>query len=131
MGLCALMARDGIPIPAQQQPDYSDNDDSTDTSTTPARIDFFHPILADIGDIQSVNGDLSTFSGHMLVCREVLAQVALGGGVITTTTTAADDDGTTTTTKNNNNSNNSHNALVLMDEVGSGTDPGNFPLKMN
>jgi len=123
MGLCALMARDGIPIPAQQQPDYSDNDDSTDTSTTPARIDFFHPILADIGDIQSVNGDLSTFSGHMLVCREVLAQVALGGGVITTTTTAADDDGTTTTTKNNNNSNNSHNALVLMDEVGSGTDP--------
>lgn len=38
----------------------------------PPRVDFFDPILADIGDIQSVGGDLSTFSGHMLVCREVL-----------------------------------------------------------
>jgi len=113
MGLCALMARDGIPIPAQQQPGYSDND-NTGTATS-ARIDFFHPILADIGDIQSVNGDLSTFSGHMLVCREVLAQVALGGGA---TTITADDDDTTITNNNNNN-----NALVLMDEVGSGTDP--------
>jgi hypothetical protein len=35
-------------------------------------VDFFDPILADIGDIQSVGGDLSTFSGHMLVCREIL-----------------------------------------------------------
>jgi len=77
IGLCALMARDGIPIPAS-----SDN----------ARVDFFTPVLADIGDIQSVGGDLSTFSGHMLVCREVL-------------------------------SNSGKNALVLMDELGSGTDP--------
>jgi DNA mismatch repair protein MutS2 len=71
------MARDGIPVPAQ--PDG-------------ARVDFFGPVLADIGDIQSVDGDLSTFSGHMLVCREVLA-------------------------------NSGRNALVLMDELGSGTDP--------
>eukprot|EP00979_Chaetoceros_neogracilis_P008241 scaffold1833_cov263-Chaetoceros_neogracile.AAC.2 len=77
LGLCALMARDGIPIPAQ--PDG-------------ARVDFFGPVLADIGDIQSVDDDLSTFSGHMLVCREVLA-------------------------------NSGKNALVLMDELGSGTDP--------
>ena len=71
------MARDGIPVPAQ--PDG-------------ARVDFFGPVLADIGDLQSVDGDLSTFSGHMLVCREVLA-------------------------------NSGRNALVLMDELGSGTDP--------
>jgi hypothetical protein len=58
MGLCALMARDGIPVPAQSKG---------------ARVDFFNPVLADIGDLQSVDGDLSTFSGHMLVCREVLA----------------------------------------------------------
>ncbi len=58
MGLCALMARDGIPIPAKAEG---------------ARVDFFNPVLADIGDLQSVDGDLSTFSGHMLVCREVLA----------------------------------------------------------
>ena len=77
MGLCALMAKDGVPIPASKEG---------------ARVDFFGPVIADIGDIQSVDGDLSTFSGHMLVCREVLA-------------------------------NSGKNALVLMDEPGSGTDP--------
>jgi len=77
MGLVALMARAAIPVPAREEG---------------ARVDFFGPVLADIGDIQSVDGDLSTFSGHMLVCREVLA-------------------------------NSGENALVLMDEPGSGTDP--------
>jgi DNA mismatch repair protein MutS2 len=77
LGLAALMARSGIPIPCK--------DDNP-------RVDFFDPILADIGDLQSVGGDLSTFSGHMLVCKAVLDQAG-------------------------------KNALVLMDEVGSGTDP--------
>ena len=72
------MVRDGIPVPSK--------------AYEPARVDFFSPILADIGDLQSVDGDLSTFSGHMLVCREVL-------------------------------NNAGKNALVLMDELGSGTDP--------
>jgi DNA mismatch repair protein MutS2 len=78
LGLVALMARCGIPVPAACN----------------GRVDFFDPVLADIGDIQSVDGDLSTFSGHMLVCREVLAMAQSG-----------------------------KNALVLMDELGSGTDP--------
>lgn len=78
LGLYAFMVRDGIPVPSK--------------SNTPARVDFFSPVLADIGDLQSVDGDLSTFSGHMLVCREVL-------------------------------NNADKNALVLMDELGSGTDP--------
>jgi DNA mismatch repair protein MutS2 len=78
LGLYAFMVRDGIPVPSKA---YED-----------ARVDFFSPILADIGDLQSVDGDLSTFSGHMLVCREVL-------------------------------NNAGKNALVLMDELGSGTDP--------
>ncbi|KAL7539177.1 hypothetical protein ACHAXR_010213 [Thalassiosira sp. AJA248-18] len=78
LGLYAFMARDGIPVPSKP--------------SEPARVDFFSPVLADIGDLQSVDGDLSTFSGHMLVCREVLNN--------------ADKD-----------------ALVLMDELGSGTDP--------
>lgn len=81
LGLLALMARNGIPLPA--------NPESADYMP---RVDFFSPVLADIGDLQSVGGDLSTFSGHMLVCREVLA-------------------------------NSGKNALVLMDELGSGTDP--------
>ena len=75
LGLYALMVRDAIPVPSK--------------SHEPARVDFFSPILADIGDIQSVDGDLSTFSGHMLVCREVMANA-------------------------------DKNALVLMDELGSG-----------
>ena len=44
------MVRDGIPIPSKED--------------EPARVDFFSPILADIGDIQSVDEDLSTFSGR-------------------------------------------------------------------
>jgi DNA mismatch repair protein MutS2 len=51
LGLSALMARDGIPVPAH--PDG-------------ARVDYFNPVLADIGDLQSVGDDLSTFSGHMV-----------------------------------------------------------------
>jgi DNA mismatch repair protein MutS2 len=78
LGLFAFMVRDGIPVPCEP--------------SEPARVDFFSPVLADIGDIQSVDSDLSTFSGHMLVVREVL-------------------------------NNADKNALVLMDEPGSGTDP--------
>ncbi|KAL3934314.1 MAG: hypothetical protein SGBAC_009943 [Bacillariaceae sp.] len=81
LGLAALLARAGIPVPANPA-----------CSGYKPRVDYFDPVLADIGDIQSVGGDLSTFSGHLLVCREVLA-------------------------------NSGKNALVLMDEVGSGTDP--------
>mmetsp|Transcript_21181 Transcript_21181/g.52084 ORF Transcript_21181/g.52084 Transcript_21181/m.52084 type:complete len:1044 (-) Transcript_21181:951-4082(-) len=81
LGLVALLARTGIPVPARPA-----------SSGYQPRVDYFDPVLADIGDIQSVGSDLSTFSGHLLVCREVLA-------------------------------NSGKNALVLMDEVGSGTDP--------
>ena len=31
--------------------------------------------MADIGDMQSVSGDLSTFSGHLVICREMLDRV--------------------------------------------------------
>lgn len=60
LGLVALMARAGIPIPAEPG----------------ARVDLFDPVLADIGDLQSVTGDLSTFSGHLVV-RFFLGQVGL------------------------------------------------------
>ncbi|MGK3754143.1 MAG: DNA mismatch repair protein MutS2 [Bacillariaceae sp.] len=85
LGLLALMSRSGIPIPAE----HGDMD-----GVYQPRVDFFDPVLADIGDIQSVDSDLSTFSGHMYICREVLA-LTKGG----------------------------KNSLVLMDELGSGTDP--------
>ena len=88
LGLIALMSRGGIPIPADRGSTVRGDSEEA----YQPRVDFFNPVLADIGDLQSVGGDLSTFSGHMLVCREVLA-------------------------------NSGKNALVLMDEVGSGTDP--------
>ncbi|MFT5684018.1 MAG: DNA mismatch repair protein MutS2 [Myxococcota bacterium] len=56
-GLCALMVRAGIPLPAG--PD--------------SRADFFAHISADIGDLQSVEGDLSTFSGHLESLKRVLS----------------------------------------------------------
>lgn len=62
VGLCALLTRSAIPIPAKHG----------------SRVDIFEPILADIGDLQSVTADLSTFSGHLAVLREALAVAAPG-----------------------------------------------------
>lgn len=76
LGLAALLVRAGIPVPCGDG----------------SRIDFFPRVVADVGDIQTVSGDLSTFSGHVLVMKSVLD--------------VADAD-----------------SLLLMDELGVGTDP--------
>ncbi|CAN5134428.1 hypothetical protein BH20ACI2_BH20ACI2_15360 [soil metagenome] len=47
-GLLSLMAISGLPVPAKY-----------------ARIPFYHSVLADIGDHQSLSANLSTFSSHM------------------------------------------------------------------
>jgi len=52
----------GIPIPANRG----------------ARVDIFSQVMADIGDLQSVDGDLSTFSGHLVMCREMLQAIERG-----------------------------------------------------
>jgi DNA mismatch repair protein MutS2 len=75
-GLLVLMVRSGLHIPCH--PD--------------SRVHLFGKIFADIGDEQSIEANLSTFSGHMVRIRRILA--------------AADDD-----------------SLVLLDEIGTGTDP--------
>jgi DNA mismatch repair protein MutS2 len=49
IGLAALMARAGLHVP----------------TASGSRVGFFHQVLADIGDQQSVLGDLSTFSAHL------------------------------------------------------------------
>ncbi|MBE3070316.1 MAG: Smr/MutS family protein, partial [Planctomycetes bacterium] len=76
IGLVCLMAQTGLLVPAKEG------------STFPP----LGQVLVDIGDEQSIEANLSTFSGHIQHVREILA--AAGPG-----------------------------ALVLLDEIGAGTDP--------
>src|SRR5207249_8023935 len=76
VGLLALMAQSGIPVPA-------------DAATLPA----FDWILADIGDQQSIVNHLSTFSAHVLTVKSMLESATA-------------------------------RSLILLDEIGSSTEPG-------
>jgi DNA mismatch repair protein MutS2 len=75
VGLLALMAQSGIPVPADR-----------------AELPVFDAVLADIGDYQSIEQNLSTFSAHVTNID-----------LISRTATA--------------------HSLVLLDELGSATDP--------
>ncbi|MFQ5823615.1 MAG: endonuclease MutS2 [bacterium] len=76
VGLFALMVQTGLPIPAD--PD--------------SKIPIFENIFADIGDLQSIEQNLSTFTSHMKRIQNILE--------------------------------NAHSkSLVLVDEIGVGTDP--------
>jgi DNA mismatch repair protein MutS2 len=54
-GLVALMAQSGLPVPCEE-----------------AELPLFHKVLADIGDNQSIQESLSTFSAHIARIREML-----------------------------------------------------------
>ncbi|MEH1873240.1 endonuclease MutS2 [Nostoc sp.] len=97
LGLAALMAKVGLFVPARE----------------PVEIPWFDKVLADIGDEQSLQQSLSTFSGHIRrISRilEALETVESGIG-------------------NGEEQNLDHSplptpqSLVLLDEVGAGTDP--------
>jgi DNA mismatch repair protein MutS2 len=75
LGLLALMAQSGIPVPADR-----------------ADMPVFDAILADIGDYQSIEQNLSTFSAHVTNI-DFISRTATAG------------------------------SLVLLDELGSATDP--------
>jgi DNA mismatch repair protein MutS2 len=57
-GLLALMAQAGVPVPAAE-----------------AEFPLFEQVLADIGDQQSIEQSLSSFSAHIAHVREMLADV--------------------------------------------------------
>ncbi len=75
-GLLCLLAQAGIHIPIHPDSNFH----------------FFENILVDIGDAQSIEDDLSTFSSHLTNIKEII-------------------------------SNANSNTLVLLDEIGTGTDP--------
>jgi DNA mismatch repair protein MutS2 len=75
LGLAVLMAQSGIPLPAVE-----------------ARLPLYRQVRADIGDHQSIEADLSTFSAHVAAVVRFLAELQPP-------------------------------AIVLFDEVGTGTEP--------
>jgi DNA mismatch repair protein MutS2 len=66
LGLCALMVRAGLPVPAK----------------TGSRVAVFEIVLTDVGDDQNLHKNLSTFSAHVQNLAEVLSETRPGALVL-------------------------------------------------
>ncbi len=103
IGIVALMAKVGLYIPAKE----------------PVQIPWFNSVLADIGDEQSLEQNLSTFSGHV---RRIIRIVdALKEDNVSLVSEKGENESQEFSLLNNKKSLSS--SLVLLDEVGAGTDP--------
>ncbi|MEA5581539.1 endonuclease MutS2 [Nodularia harveyana UHCC-0300] len=103
LALAALMAKVGLFIPARE----------------PVEIPWFDQVLADIGDEQSLQQSLSTFSGHIRRISRILN--ALDQGEESENTSLSPDSPLPRLLSEVEVTPSS--ALVLLDEVGAGTDP--------
>ena len=92
VGLAALMARAGLFLPCSGTP----------------RLPWCAQVLADIGDEQSLQQNLSTFSGHVRRIARILEALPPGGPDAAVLASPDEPAGA---------------SLVLLDEVGAGTDP--------
>ena len=92
VGLAALMARAGLFLPCSGTP----------------RLPWCAQVLADIGDEQSLQQNLSTFSGHVRRIARILEALPPGGPDAAGLASPDEPAGA---------------SLVLLDEVGAGTDP--------
>jgi DNA mismatch repair protein MutS2 len=121
LGLAALMAKVGLFIPARE----------------PVELPWFEQVLADIGDEQSIEQSLSTFSGHIRRISRILEAIRGESEALKVDTVLAprqsssedvaqveswEDDPQTSNLLQPSTPAPSP-SLVLLDEVGAGTDP--------
>ena len=93
-------------------------------------MDLFSDVMADIGDLQSVDGDLSTFSGHLVMCREMMRTI----NTRKRSSHEEDEEEDDIFVKDSSSSSGGSGSggmdvfkdpyfLILLDEIGTGTDP--------
>lgn len=105
LGLAVLMAKVGLFVPARE----------------PVELPWFEQVLADIGDEQSLQQSLSTFSGHIRRISRILEALHLSPPHPPAHLTEASEQASDLPQPNSSPA--LSNTLVLLDEVGAGTDP--------
>jgi len=114
LGLAALMAKVGLFVPARE----------------PVELPWFDQVLADIGDEQSLEQSLSTFSGHIRRISRILAALESGEESVPTPTNPHEQENSEESPptpysllQGGHGGTAPTRSLVLLDEVGAGTDP--------
>ncbi|HCF30730.1 MAG TPA: endonuclease MutS2, partial [Cyanobacteria bacterium UBA11049] len=108
LALAALMAKVGLFVPAKE----------------PVELPWFDSVVADIGDEQSLEQSLSTFSGHIRRISRILTEI--GNKPVETlqaTSVHELEESPPAPPASPAPPAHPHRALVLLDEVGAGTDP--------